>query len=64
MKTIKDRELFVKPVSGLSVIDPATGLPLPAEGGFVANDKYWRRRLADRDVAEAAPPAAPKKNSK
>ena len=64
MKTIKDRELFVKPATGVSVVNPDTGLPIPPEGAFVPNNKYWRRRLSDSDVTETAPPAAVKKNSK
>lgn len=31
-------------------------MPLPAEGGWVALDEYWSRRLRDGDVVEAAPP--------
>lgn len=64
MKTIKDRELFVKPATGVSVVNPDTGLPIPPEGACVPNDKYWRRRLNDGDVTEAVQPAAVKKNSK
>lgn len=34
-------------------------LPLPPEGGFVVLDEYWARRIRDRDVIEAEPPADP-----
>lgn len=64
MKTIKDRELFVKPATGVAVVNPDTGLPIPPEGAWVPNNKYWRRRLSDGDAAEANPPAAVKKHSK
>lgn len=55
------RRLWLKPAQGLTVIDPETGKPLPAEGDLVAISKYWRRRLNDGDVVETAPyaPKAP-----
>jgi hypothetical protein len=58
--------IFVKPAEGLRVVNPATGLPLPAEGDSVENGTYWIRRLNDGDVTEQTPPATPtsKANSK
>lgn len=38
-------------------------LPLPPEGGFVALDEYWSRRIRDRDVVETEPPAEPEPSS-
>lgn len=41
----------VKPARpGLTVLDPATYRPLPAEGAEVLHNAYWRRRLAVGDV--------------
>lgn len=48
-------ELHLTPATGLRVIDPATGQPLPAQGKVVhGNDVYWRRRLNDGEVTESA----------
>jgi hypothetical protein len=49
--------LFVKPAPGLTVRDPITLKPLPAEGAEVPADSYWLRRLKAGDVIEANPPA-------
>lgn len=46
---------FLKPKSGLTVIDPATRKPLAADGAEVSDTTYWRRRLADGDVERAEP---------
>lgn len=57
-----DAKLFVKPAEG-RVIPNADqpGTDLPAEGAHVANSRFWRQRLKDGDVVEAA---APEANSK
>jgi hypothetical protein len=47
--------LFVKPREGLTVPDPQTRQPLPAEGKTVPRTGYWARRLRCGDVVEAAP---------
>lgn len=42
----------VRPASGMLVRDPITMTPLPADKpSLVPNSLYWRRRLADGDVA-------------
>lgn len=52
--------MFVKPADGVLVPDPAALHPLPRwlppEGREVPDTEYWRRRLADGDVAPATPP--------
>lgn len=35
---------------GLLIRDPHTKRPLPAEGGRVPNNTFWRRRLRSGDV--------------
>lgn len=52
--------MFVKPVDGRSVSDPARGDLLPASGREVAETQYWLRRLADGDVQKAKPPTVKK----
>lgn len=55
------------PRPGLSVFDPRTRKPLPADGAEVELGVYWTRRLADGDVqqrpakAPAPKPAATKR---
>jgi len=44
--------LYLKPADGLTVIDPATGKALPAEGMPVESSLYWMRRLREGDVTE------------
>ena len=46
----------LKPATGVVVLDPASRLPLPAEGADVAPSAYWLRRLRAGDVLEVAPP--------
>ena len=53
--------MFVKPADGLKILDPLRRDYLPAEGRTVTLDTYWRRRLADGDVAEATPDKPGKK---
>ncbi|MCW5666479.1 MAG: DUF2635 domain-containing protein [Piscinibacter sp.] len=47
--------MHVKPADGLTVLDPETRQPLPAEGATVANTTYWARRLRDQDVVLLPP---------
>lgn len=57
--------LFVKPAqledgTALVIRDPATGLPIPAQGVGVPATPFWRQRLSHGDVvatteAETAP---------
>jgi hypothetical protein len=63
--TLDYRHVWLKPADGLAVVDPETGKNLPPEGALVENSKYWRRRLKDGDVLEAAAPvsSAPVKKS-
>ncbi|EAN1851982.1 DUF2635 domain-containing protein, partial [Salmonella enterica] len=42
--------MFVKPVKGRSVPDPAHGDLLPEEGRNVDENNYWLRREAAGDV--------------
>jgi hypothetical protein len=42
--------MFVKPLKGRSVPDPARGDLLPVEGRNVEESSYWFRRLAAGDV--------------
>lgn len=51
------RTLNLKPAPGLIVRDPRTAQPLPAEGGTVPDNGYWRRRLRDGDVLPITVPA-------
>jgi len=39
-------DLFLKPASGLVVLDPDSGKPLPAKGTCKQDTTFWRRRLA------------------
>ncbi|ENH3913021.1 DUF2635 domain-containing protein [Escherichia coli O153/O178:H19] len=43
--------MFVKPLKGLSVPDPARGDLLPSDGRNVEENSYWLRRIAAGDVA-------------
>lgn len=41
----------VKPVvPGAIIRDPVTRMPLPAEGGEVPDNSFWRRRIRGGDV--------------
>lgn len=42
--------MFVKPVKGRSVPDPARGDLLPASGRNVEENAYWYRREAAGDI--------------
>ncbi|MBW9428674.1 DUF2635 domain-containing protein [Enterobacter kobei] len=45
--------MFVKPVAGRSVPDPARGDLLPEGGRNVEENSYWLRREADGDIKRA-----------
>jgi hypothetical protein len=49
--------MFVKPVEGRLIRDPASRLPVPAEGRNVPEDAYWMRAVRDGDVIVAKAPA-------
>ena len=51
--------MFVKPAAGLTVRDPISMVPLPADGRHVPDETYWHQRLRDGDVILAEPPAEP-----
>lgn len=51
--------MFLKPVEGRQVPDPARGDHLPEGGRNVELTQYWQRRIADGDVVEAPPETAP-----
>jgi hypothetical protein len=55
-----NEKMFVVPKPGLTVRDPITRQPLPAEGAEVPRDSYWIRRVTDGDVTEEG--QAPKTN--
>lgn len=42
--------MFVKPMKGRSVPDPARGDLLPSDGRNVEENSYWLRRIAAGDV--------------
>lgn len=44
--------LYLKPVEGLIIPDPATRQPLPAEGQWVEGSIYWSRRLNASEVTD------------
>ncbi|WP_153485016.1 DUF2635 domain-containing protein [Segnochrobactrum spirostomi] len=49
--------IYARPADGLTLPLP-DGRPWPAEGAWVDTaERYIRRRLADGDVVEVAPPA-------
>ena len=51
--------MYVKPNAGLRVFDPVRKQFMPQEGMPVDDhDLYWVRRLRDKDVVLATPPAA------
>lgn len=54
----------VWPAPGHRVRDPGTGLLLTRRGATVPDNSYWRRRLADGDVLDAAPPPRPARPAK
>lgn len=52
--------LYLRPVNGARVLDPATEPPtaLPVEGRKVEDTPYWRRRLRAKEVEEVKSPVA------
>ncbi|MBN8486373.1 MAG: DUF2635 domain-containing protein [Burkholderiales bacterium] len=56
VQTQVDR-VWVVPAEGLTVLNPLDMSVVPPEGAEVSNSVYWRRRLADGDIASAAPVA-------
>ena len=49
--------MYVKPALGLSIRDPDLLDLLPEAGRLVPDSDYWLRRVRDRDVVLADPPA-------
>ena len=47
--------MFVKPINGRSVHDPARVDLLPAEGRNVDESQYWYRRELDGDIKFVQP---------
>ncbi len=41
---------FIRPKSGLIVIDPKTNKPIPTDGYWVIKSEYWDRRLRTGEV--------------
>ncbi|WP_172562558.1 DUF2635 domain-containing protein [Vibrio furnissii] len=41
----------IKPVDGLSVLDPLTCQPLKSDGEEKPRNTYWLRRIKDQSVA-------------
>jgi hypothetical protein len=44
--------ITIKPINGLTVLDPLTYAPLNANGEEKPRSEYWLRRLVDGDVIE------------
>jgi hypothetical protein len=42
--------VYLMPIKGLEILDPALGDHLPEEGREVAETAYWYRRLRDKSV--------------
>lgn len=54
--TVQKSKRYIKPArEGLVVRQPHNGRPLPAEGGEVAWNRYWMRRMSDGSVVKAEP---------
>jgi hypothetical protein len=50
--------IFVKPAAAdMLVRDPVSLKPLDAKGEWKPRTQFWSRRLRDKDVVEAEPPA-------
>ena len=45
-------KIHLKPAPGRRVRDPASALPLSAEGATVTLTPFWSRRLEDEDVVQ------------
>lgn len=61
-------KIFVVPIEGREVINPATGKPIPAGGIEVEESNWWNRRLRHGEVTfgekkpARKPPARRKKD--
>jgi hypothetical protein len=53
-------EFYLIPKADVTVRDPVSGNPLPAEGANKPRSSYWLRRLRDGDVTEGKSPKAAK----
>lgn len=53
-------KIFIKPADGITapLREHPIDRPLPAAGDWRPNNQFWLRRLRDKDVVEATPPAA------
>jgi hypothetical protein len=49
--------IFVRPVEGARVRDPATKKPIPDAGLLVESSGYWQRRIRVGDVVTTEAPA-------
>lgn len=64
---LKPATIVVEGATVLAIVrDPETLIPLAADGEWKALSPFWSRRLRDKDVIEAEPPAEapPSKSSK
>lgn len=48
--------VYVKPAPGLKVRDPRDRRHVPADGAWLPDTTYLRRRLRSGDLAKATPP--------
>ena len=53
------KPFFIRPATGLTLRDPETQEPLPAEGAFMPRSAFWLRRLKSGDVALVVGQPAP-----
>lgn len=60
----EDRYITLRPVEGITLIDPETGTAVPETGAKVKATSYWRRRIKDGDAVIVAPAAPTKKTQK
>lgn len=50
--------LFIKPVGDLKIPNPGNRMRFLSENGeSVTNNKYWQKRLSDKEVEEVNPPS-------
>lgn len=50
--------IFVTPVNGAQITDPATGFVLPPAGKLVEYSQYWQRRINEGGVTQSNAPTA------
>lgn len=55
----KGKRFYLVPKEGLKVYREDTHQPIPPEGAWVPNTRYYRRRLQDGDGTQGAPPPKP-----